>query len=56
MIVTGLIFMCFNDASLQEWNKPPKKKYDEIKQKDDLNLILIDTMKKKEVDGNEKEM
>ena len=58
MIVTGLIFMCFNDASLQEWNKPPKNnnEYDEIKQKDDLNLILNDTVKKKEGDGNEKEM
>lgn len=48
--------MIFNDASLQKWNKPPKNKYDEINQKDDLNLILLDTMKNKEVKESEKEM
>jgi hypothetical protein len=48
MIVCGLIFILFNDASLQPWNKPPKK-YEEIKQKDeDANFTEVMMMKQKE--------
>lgn len=66
MIITGVIFMYFNDASLQEWNKPSSqqqqemlKNYDEIKQKEnELNLIFTNSAiaTKKEDEENEKEM
>jgi hypothetical protein len=48
--------MYFNDASLQEWNKPSKK-YAEVKQKDDdASLIFTDEMLKTKEDKFERKM
>jgi hypothetical protein len=52
MIISGIIFILFNDSSLQEWNKPPKK-YESVPQKDEINLRFSETIEKKE---EEKEM
>lgn len=54
MIVCGLIFMYFNDASLQEWNKPAARKYDEVKQKEDL--IFTEEMLRQKEDEFERKM
>lgn len=54
MIISGIIFILFNDSSLQEWNKPTKK-YESVQQKDEFNLNFSDSIKKKE-EEMEKEM
>lgn len=48
MIICGIIFVLFNDSSLQEWNKPPQK-YEIIGQKDtNLDMMFSESIKKKE--------
>lgn len=47
MIISGIIFILFNDSSLQEWNKPPKK-YESVPQKDEFNIKFSNSLEKKE--------